>query len=94
MTIRGAAPGRDGRRTTDVVLHSAGRMGEHPVPVLRIVAAEEFPLDLPPYEGRALHAREGRELAEALWNHLAGGTVDQLLVALLDRKATELRVTG
>ncbi len=38
------------------------------------------------------HRREGRMVADALWHHLPGGTVDQILLRLLERRASLLRV--
>lgn len=85
------------RRTTDVVLHSAGPIGSAHVPVLRIVAATELTdkeLDDAYQAGRlqAFYQQEGRALQQALCRHLPGGTIDQLLVALLEHHASLLVV--
>jgi hypothetical protein len=44
-------------------------------------------------DARAFFASEAAALANALWNSLPGGTVDALLVALLDRQRSVLVIT-
>lgn len=84
------------RPTTDLTLHSAGPIGDQHVPILRIVAVAELTDEqtatMNPSTLRAHYQREGRSLAEAIVQHLPGGTVDQLLVALLEHRASLLRV--
>lgn len=85
------------RPTTEIALFCAGPIGAAHVPVLRIVAETELTdkeLDDAYKAGRlAAHYRsEGRTLAEALWQHLPGGTIDQLLIALLEHRASLLVV--
>jgi hypothetical protein len=43
-------------------------------------------------ELRRLYDEQGRMLAEHLWASLPGGTMDQLLVRLLERRASLFRV--
>ncbi len=57
-----------------------------PIPELK--SSSEGFLD----EYRITFRDQGRKLAKALIDHLPGGTVDQLLVALLDHKANLFRV--
>lgn len=85
------------RRTTEIALFSAGPIGDRHVPILRIVAQTELTeqeLDDAYKSGRlqAAYEHEGRTLAEALWQHLPGGTIDQLLIALLKHRASLLVV--
>lgn len=85
------------RPTTDVVLHLAGPIGSSHVPLLRITATVELTdkeLDDAYKSGRlkAHYEQQGRALAEAIWNHLPGGTVDQVLIALLQHRASLLVV--
>ncbi len=55
------------------------------VPALK--ASENGYLD----EYRIFYRMEGRALADALWQHLPGGTLDQLLIALLEKRASLMR---
>lgn len=43
-------------------------------------------------EAQYIHVGQGRAVAEALWQHLPGGTIDQILRALLERRASLLAV--
>lgn len=67
-------------------------LGSRNVPSLSITARESFPEGLSLTDARALHTREGRELAEALIASLPGGTLDQVLIALLEHQASALQV--
>ena len=78
--------------TTEVLVYRAGAIGVNHVPVLRILAVTEVP-DQSTLEGsRTLYQRDAQQLAEALFQHLPGGTIDQLLVELMQRRACLLRV--
>lgn len=43
-------------------------------------------------DSRKQFQHDGTELAQALWMHLPGGTLDALLGELLQRRASQLRV--
>jgi hypothetical protein len=79
------------RRVTDVVLHSAQAIGPEPIPVLRVMAstpAPNFKGEGWEQTAREFYQREGEQLAEAIFKHLPGGTVDQVIRALLLRRAS------
>jgi hypothetical protein len=44
-------------------------------------------------EARAVYAKEGKEIADALFSSLPGGTLDALLIEMLDRKRSLLVVS-
>lgn len=44
-------------------------------------------------EWKSFCKSQGKELADVLWSHLAGGVMDQLIAELLERKASLFRVT-
>lgn len=41
---------------------------------------------------RDLFVKDGETIAEALWNHLPGGTIDQVIANLLAKRASSFRV--
>ena len=67
-----------------------------PIPDLEIKAEEEFPDDiteLPTLKSLEVkHAEEGVKIANALIDTLPGGTIDALLIELLEKKKTILSV--
>jgi hypothetical protein len=78
--------------------HKASQMADsEPVESLSLVFDVEMPD--PPLGGdnyaiyREILKSEGEAICEALYAHLPGGVIDQLLVALLIRKASLFRVT-
>jgi hypothetical protein len=80
---------------TEIRVHLASRLlGDEPTPTLIIRAEEEMPEAVNAREHELALEREGRTLATALWDHLPGGVVDQVLCALLERRASKLRVKG
>lgn len=79
-------------RDTEVQVHRAGAIGAKHVPTLAIYAHAEVPETLSLDESRALYLEEGRQIAEALFQHLPGGVVDQILIQLLERRASLLRI--
>jgi hypothetical protein len=79
--------------TLVTTVHKANGVGVIPNMIIR--ATEPIPdLRTPAWvqEAQDIHDRAGRRVAEALWQHLPGGTVDQVLRALLERRASLLSV--
>lgn len=61
------------------------------VPDLHITAAESFPETENLSRSRILYDVDAKELVDALFNTLPGGTLDAILVHMLDRKRSLLR---
>ena len=78
--------------TNTIFLFRAASIGEDHPPALTIKAHEQISEDHSLNSARALHNRQGTELAEALLQSLPGGTVDVLLVELMRRRASLLSV--
>lgn len=78
--------------TTTITLFRAASIGDHHAPVLTIKAHEQISEYHSLDSARALHKRQGTELAEALLQSLPGGTVDVLLVELMRSRASLLSV--
>lgn len=78
--------------TTQVAVHLGGAMGSLHVPRLTISADVEIPDDLGIGELHVVYDREANEIADALIGHLPGAVVDRVLVRLLERHASSLRV--
>jgi hypothetical protein len=79
------------------VVHKASPTGRVHVPDMVIKTDGVWPdvRDLEDgWEKRIIvkHEAEGRAIAEAMWRSLSGGTVDQVLLALMERRASLLRV--
>lgn len=68
-----------------------GFKGDPPI-ALTVRIDEVVPHIDDPEQARDQFTEQGKTLADALWNVLPGGTVDQLLAALLQRKASLYRV--
>jgi hypothetical protein len=64
-----------------------------PIPDLRLVATEQVPEMATLADADAFYREQGRVLADALSASLSGGTMHALLVELLDRKRSLLRIT-
>lgn len=79
-------------RDTELKVHRAGAIGGKHVPTLAIYAHDEIPHTNSIEEAAALYRAEGRKIADTLMDHLAGGVVDQILVRLLEHKASLLRI--
>jgi len=81
----------------EITVHKASAIRDS-VPDLVITANAAMPEIVHPSSpgwellARDRYEQEGRLVAEALWQHLPGGTVDQILMALLERRASLLRV--
>lgn len=70
----------------------AGAPVERQPPILQIDVEEVFPRHFTTDYAAQVHAAQGDDLCTALCASLPGGTVDALLRALLERRASELRV--
>lgn len=77
-------------RDTEIHVHRAGAIGEQHVPTLAILAHDEMPEHTSLEEARAVYLEEGARVADALIQHLAGGVLDQILVRLLEHRASLL----
>jgi len=76
-----------------IEVSKASRLWSFPdVRDLQIVAVSEFPQysNLP--EARVHHALDGQKIVDALCVTLPGGTIDAILIALLDKRRSALRV--
>lgn len=80
-------------RHTDLEVHRAGPIGDRNVPTLLIHALSPMPEFSTLDEAQDAYVREGEQIADALFSHLPGGVVDQVIAALLLRRASLLRVT-
>lgn len=81
----------------DTVVHvrRAGPLNDLHVPVLRIQAMAEMPEadSLPSlFATREIFIADGRAIADALHQHLPGGTLNQVMIRLLEITATSLHV--
>lgn len=74
-----------------VRVYKAQAVAGREAPGLDIEVTHPFP-DLSPEAGRAIHKKQGGEIADALLASLARGTIDHLLLRLLESRVTELRV--
>lgn len=68
-------------------------IGSQKITPLTIVATSPTPTFEDLRSAAAHHRAEGEKIAQAIWEHLPGGTVDQVLRALLERRASLLIVT-
>ncbi len=57
-----------------------------------LLISKEIPECMRHEEMREFYAKEAKLIADVLWECLPGGTVDALLVEMLDRKRTLLKV--
>ena len=74
-------------------LYRAQPTGETQPPVVRITINDIVPDHVNLYAARAFYRAEAKILADALYKALPGGTIVALLVELLDRAASRLRVS-
>lgn len=63
-----------------------------PVKSMTIIMSSEFPETNSLEHSRAIHIKDGKDLADALCTTLPGGTLDQLICELMTRRASLLRV--
>lgn len=73
------------------IFRAQGIRDEDMVTDVDITIAQPMP-DVPAERSRAFFASEGAALADAIWASCPGGTVDALIVALMGRRASMLRV--
>lgn len=75
-----------------LAIHHAQPIGTQAIVPTTIVIGSAFPDNLSMEDGRALHARQALELAEALDATLPGGTLDRVVAEMVARHASLLRV--
>lgn len=76
----------------DVRVHCAQPTGDKTVEPVTIQIATTFPDIEDGNEARLEHQSDADAIADALWQSLPGGTLDELTAALLLRRASLLRV--
>lgn len=81
------------RRRREVDVHRAGAIGDLHVPAFVITGQEEMPEQASLRDARQLYADEGAAIAQTLIHCLPGGTLDQVLLRLLEHAASLLRVS-
>ncbi|SER35458.1 hypothetical protein [Giesbergeria anulus] len=75
------------------LLRAASLGGNSSPPNLKIIVGEsQMPDNLSIEAAKEIYAAQAKELADGLLKSLPGGTLDQLLAELLERKASLLRV--
>lgn len=81
-----------------IIYKAQGSIG-HPIPDLEITATEQLPAQPMTQYYKAdlvaahrLFEEQARELVDRLFASLPGGTIDAVLVEMLNRKASVLRV--
>lgn len=67
-------------------------ISSEPIPDLRLAALEQMPEALDLAEARATYRDQARVIVAALRRSLPGGTIDAVLVELLEMKISLLRV--
>lgn len=75
-----------------ITVHKASRIDDQLVEDLMIFASEGFPAVSDLSYGTILHREEGKKLFDGLVGSLPGGTIDWLLILLLEHRASLLRV--
>lgn len=65
---------------------------DEPLPDMELHVSRPLPRDLPPEAMAELYKTDAQSLARRLWDILPGGTIDQLLIELMQRRASLLRV--
>lgn len=76
----------------EISILRAGSVGAVNPPVLSIKVGDQISEDMTIESAKELYADQATKLVDALLESLPGGTVDAMLVELLRRKATLLRV--
>lgn len=78
---------------TTLRIYKAQGLGNKMVLPLTIVAEQEIPdTDTTLEEARQVYTDQAKKMADVLYRHLPGGTMDALLVEMLTRKASLFRV--
>ena len=75
-----------------ILVHKAGAVGAAKVPDLLIEAIHEFPDVITLAESRDLHVQDAEQIVDALLATLPGGTIDQVLLGLLEHQASLFRI--
>lgn len=65
---------------------------EHVIPDLCIMATTDFPETDDLHRSRILHDIDAKDLVNALFETLPGGTLDAILIHMLDRNRSLLKV--
>jgi hypothetical protein len=76
----------------EITVHKADATRDESVADAAIHIDKVMPPYLDPTEGRDLFASDAEQIAEVLFAHLPGGTQDELIAALLRRRASLFRV--
>ena len=75
-----------------VSIHKANPVGEQVIADLHVQATEPFPEHGACLFPTVLHQQNAERLGEVLVKTLPGGTIDRLLIFLLEHRASVLRV--
>lgn len=77
-------------------IFSAQPIGKEKIPEAQIIIKDQFPSfksgEVSLEEMGEKYKKEGKKLADILFDHLPGGTMDALLIEILDRKKSLLIV--
>lgn len=76
----------------NISIHKASAIGDQSVPDLLVSATEAFPELQSSLDASVLHQRNAEKIGEAIVKSLPGGTIDRLLIFLLEHRASVLRV--
>lgn len=76
----------------NTTVYKAQQTTEVTIPNMSITATEELPHDTGLAAPRIRFYEQAKLISDALYDSLPGGTLDALLVELLDRKRSLLRV--
>lgn len=83
--------------TINVMLYRAQPTGIEETPHLNITTNSSYFPDtvdqIDVYNNMVLHRKQAKDLVDALYKTIPGGTLDQVLRELLERKASQLVVT-
>ena len=73
-------------------IYIAQSIGDSAAPELNLEGIDPFPKFKDPSHSRSLHWSQGRDIAQALLSSLPEGTVDTLLIHLLEATRSQLIV--
>lgn len=74
-----------------VNVYTAQPVGDRTASYLHLTAQQPFP-SVSPEEGDRIHAQDAQAVVSGLLASLPGGTLDRILVLLLQRQTSRLRV--